>query len=64
MIVNIISEISLENKNLKIVFSGGVFQNKTLLEQLSKKLKRKFYFSKTIPLNDQGISFGQLYFQN
>ena len=64
MIVNIISEISLENKNLKIVLSGGVFQNKTLLEQLSKKLKRKFYFSKTIPLNDQGISFGQLYFQN
>ncbi|MGB5918968.1 carbamoyltransferase HypF [Arcobacter sp.] len=67
MIINIICEISLENKNFKIVLSGGVFQNKTLLEQLSKrleKLKRKFYFSKTIPLNDQGISFGQLYFQN
>mgnify|MGYP003624124392 CR=1 FL=1 len=67
MIINIISEISLENKNFKIVLAGGVFQNKTLLEQLSKrleKLKRKFYFSKTIPLNDQGISLGQLYFQN
>ena len=51
MIINIISEISLENKNFKIVLAGGVFQNKTLLEQLSKrleKLKRKFYSWKNI----------------
>ncbi|WP_419764553.1 MAG: carbamoyltransferase HypF [Arcobacter sp.] len=66
MIINIIYDISFEHKNLKVILSGGVFQNKTLLEQLSKKFKnekREFYYSKKIPLNDQGISLGQLYYK-
>ena len=66
MIINIICDISFENKNLKVILSGGVFQNKILLEQLSKKFKnekREFYYSKSIPLNDQGISLGQLYYK-
>jgi hydrogenase maturation protein HypF len=66
MVVNIICDISFKNKNLKVILSGGVFQNKTLLEQVIKKFKnenREFYYSKTIPLNDQGISLGQLYYR-
>ncbi len=61
-LVNIIKDISNEYKNLPIVLSGGVFQNKTLLELILKELKnRKVYSNKTIPLNDGGIALGQLY---
>ena len=67
MIVNIICDISHDNQSLKVVLSGGVFQNKILLEQLMQKLKNNkinFFYSKTIPINDQGISIGQLYYKN
>ncbi len=66
MLVNLICEISLENKDLKVVLSGGVFQNRILLEQVSKKFKENntiLYYSKKIPLNDQGISIGQIYYK-
>ena len=65
-LVNIIIEISNKYKNLPVVFSGGVFQNKTLLELLIKKFKeqgRVFYFNIDVPTNDEGISIGQLYYQ-
>lgn len=65
-LVNIIIEISNKHKNLPVVFSGGVFQNKTLLELLIKKFKgqgRVFYFNIDVPTNDEGISIGQLYYQ-
>lgn len=65
-LVNIIIEISNKHKNLSVVFSGGVFQNKTLLELLIKKFKeqgRVFYFNIDVPTNDEGISIGQLYYQ-
>lgn len=61
---HIIIEISNNHKDLQIVLSGGVFQNKTLLELVCKKLKslnKKYYYSKKIPLNDAGISVGQVY---
>ncbi len=63
-IVKIILTISKNHENLPLLFSGGVFQNKSLLEQLSKALNRKqikYYYSKEIPLNDGGISVGQIY---
>lgn len=65
-LVNIIIEISNIYKNLPVVLSGGVFQNKTLLELLIKKFKeqgRVFYFNIDVPTNDEGISIGQLYYQ-
>ncbi|WP_323595506.1 carbamoyltransferase HypF [Aliarcobacter butzleri] len=65
-LVNIIIEISNKHKNLPVIFSGGVFQNKTLLELLIKKFKeqgRVFYFNIDVPTNDEGISIGQLYYQ-
>jgi len=58
---NIIVDISNEF-NLPVVLSGGVFQNKTLLEKTLYKLKtlnKKVYFQQNTPINDGGISLGQ-----
>ncbi|MDD2887108.1 MAG: carbamoyltransferase HypF [Aliarcobacter sp.] len=65
-LVQIILDISNIHKDLPIVLGGGVFQNRTLLEILIDKFQeqgREFYFNKTIPLNDGGISVGQIYHQ-
>lgn len=64
MLVNIIIDIATIHKDLPIILTGGVFQNKTLLERVSNKLdqlKRVYYYSKNIPLNDGGVSVGQIY---
>jgi len=61
---NLIIHISKRHNDLEIVMSGGVFQNKTLLELVCKKLQKEnktYYYSKEIPLNDGGISVGQIY---
>lgn len=63
-LVNIITDICEVYPTLDVVFTGGVFQNKTLLEKVCKKLdgmNRKYYYSKDIPLNDAGIALGQIY---
>jgi hydrogenase maturation protein HypF len=63
-IVEIIIDISSNYKNLPVVLSGGVFQNRTLLEILIDKFQkqgREFYFSKDVPFNDGGLSVGQVY---
>ncbi|CAM3532268.1 carbamoyltransferase HypF [Arcobacter aquimarinus] len=65
-LVNIILEISNSYKNLPVILSGGVFQNKILLELLIDKLQeegRIFYFNVDVPSNDSGISIGQIYHQ-
>ena len=52
-------ETSLE----KVVLSGGVFQNKYLLEKTIQKLTQKMfkvYTNHQVPVNDGGISLGQL----
>jgi len=46
-----------------VVLSGGVFENRYLLENLVSKLKVegfKVYFNEKVPINDGGISVGQL----
>jgi len=48
--------------DLDIIIGGGVFQNKTLLSEVLKKINKKVYFNKKIPLNDGGISAGQVAF--
>ena len=50
-----------------VVLSGGVFQNKILLEKTVEKLENsgfKVYIHKIIPCNDSGISLGQLVIAN
>ena len=63
-LVEMIVEISDEFVNLPLVLSGGVFQNKTLLQLIINrflKQGRVVYYSKDIPFNDGGISVGQIY---
>ena len=47
----------------KVVLSGGVFQNEYLLKHLTQQLKNRqidVYYNQQIPINDSGISIGQL----
>jgi hydrogenase maturation protein HypF len=63
-LVNIIYTMA-KKYNLPVVLSGGVFQNKTLLSLVCKKFKEnniKYYFSSKVPLNDGGISLGQIFY--
>ncbi len=64
-LVKIIVEISQKYPTLPVVLSGGVFQNRVLVSQVTKelnKIDRKFYVQNKIPINDGGLSLGQIYF--
>ena len=52
-----------DNHNLKsIAFSGGVFQNTTLIDMIKEigEAKYKLYFNRNLSPNDENISFGQI----
>ena len=55
-----------ENYNKEVVvLSGGVFQNKLLLKKTVSMLEKehfKVYFNSFFPINDGGISAGQVYY--
>lgn len=56
----IISSFAQRYPDLPIVVSGGVFQNRTLMERLQISLKkRNFYFQQKTPINDGSIALGQ-----
>ncbi len=66
-ISEIINEVADKIRNEysidKVVLSGGVFQNKYLLEKSVYKLREKgfkVYVHRLVPSNDGGISLGQL----
>ena len=62
-LANIIIDISKKEKR-KVIFSGGVFQNKTLTSLVIKNLKSEnieFYYNQNTPCNDGGVSLGQIY---
>ncbi len=67
MLINTLHHIILHisDKHQKDIYlTGGVFQNKTLLEKVVKSLKdenKKYYINSNIPTNDSGISLGQIY---
>lgn len=44
----------------EVIVSGGVFQNRTLLSRFITRSAKKVYFNKQIPINDGGISMGQI----
>lgn len=53
------------HKQIKVGFSGGVFQNKALCEEihaLFSRAKIPHFFHTIVPTNDSGISFGQAAF--
>jgi len=60
---NIIIDIAIVEK-LPVILSGGVFQNKILLEMVCENLDKhniKYYHNKTTPINDGGICLGQIW---
>jgi hydrogenase maturation protein HypF len=59
-IINMIKDIS-KMYNLPVILGGGVFQNKTLLNLVIDELD-EVYFNKKIPINDGGVSIGQVAF--
>jgi len=64
-LVKIVVEISDNYPSLQIVLTGGVFQNRVLLQAVTEALKmreRKYYIQQNTPLNDGGISLGQAYY--
>jgi len=70
-IADIIAAVSSKIKEkiglCKVAFSGGVFQNRLLLELALRKLTEQgfiCYYHKTIPTNDEGISLGQAMIAN
>ncbi len=57
-LVNIVLNIS-QKYGLKTLLSGGVFQNRTLLENIIKK-DNNILFQNKLPINDGSIAIGQL----
>ncbi|MDB2405621.1 carbamoyltransferase HypF [Arcobacteraceae bacterium] len=68
MLINTLCHIVLHissKHNLDVILTGGVFQNKTLLEKVIKQLEaeeKKYFTSSSVPTNDAGISLGQIYY--
>jgi hydrogenase maturation protein HypF len=64
-LVSMMVEISKRRTDLPVILSGGVFQNKTLLQktmQAFKSMGVRCYVQNKTPLNDGGISLGQVYY--
>jgi len=65
VITRMIKKISSQNQKgfiNKVVLSGGVFQNRILLEQVALNLRKENYTVLThsrVPANDGGVSLGQ-----
>ncbi len=60
-LAHLIQEMA-KNYPYKVVLSGGVFQNRTLLEKILTCKAHTFISQHQIPPNDGGICVGQLYF--
>lgn len=62
-LANLIVEISERYSQVPILLTGGVFQNRTLLELTLKQLQgREVYFQQKTPMNDGSIALGQLWY--
>ncbi len=64
-VVAIIFRIAKEYPDLPLAFSGGVFQNRVLVEKVQKRCmqeSRVFYFQNDTPINDGGIALGQVWY--
>ncbi|ACJ29379.1 Hydrogenase maturation protein HypF [Shewanella piezotolerans WP3] len=64
-IANMVCDIALGFKSTPIVLTGGVFQNRYLLERCERQLTaqaNKIMQPKFVPINDAGIALGQAWF--
>jgi hydrogenase maturation protein HypF len=64
-LVAIMVDISLQHANKSVILSGGVFQNKVLLQRAKSAFEAKgikYFIQSQTPINDGGISLGQAYY--
>ncbi|HEY9129405.1 MAG TPA: Sua5/YciO/YrdC/YwlC family protein, partial [Sulfurovum sp.] len=64
-ISDMIFHIADQYPELPLLFSGGVFQNRVLVEKISNRcrdLNRTCYFQNNTPINDGGIALGQAWY--
>jgi len=64
-VIEMIFQIAKKYPELPLLFSGGVFQNRVLVEKIIKRCKiedRHCYFQNEIAINDGGISLGQAWY--
>ncbi|MCH9741265.1 MAG: hypothetical protein K0U38_10590 [Epsilonproteobacteria bacterium] len=62
-LVEIVITIAKQEQQ-EVILTGGVFQNKTLLELLTTRLEEEnivYYHQQATAINDGGITLGQLY---
>ncbi len=62
-IAMLVTELSQQHSIHRVVLSGGCMQNSLLLEGLFYILEKKgleVFTGKKVPVNDGGISFGQI----
>lgn len=61
-LVEIIKRCAAASGCRKLAFSGGVFQNRLLVEMIEQELNNKYqlYFHRKLSPNDECIAFGQL----
>ena len=63
-VVDVICTISRNYRQMPIVVTGGVFQNRVLLEELMKsEISGRLIFQEETPINDGSIALGQIYSQ-
>jgi len=64
-LVEIIVTLSNRHSDLPILCSGGVFQNRVLVEKVIQRMRgigREVYFQNATSVNDGGISLGQAWY--
>jgi hydrogenase maturation protein HypF len=64
-ITEIVFHVAQKHPTLPLLFSGGVFQNKVLVEKISRRCKkegRTSYFQNETAINDGGIALGQAWY--
>jgi hydrogenase maturation protein HypF len=64
-LTEIIFQIAKKHPVLPLLFSGGVFQNRVLVEKIIRRCKkedRTFYIQAETAINDGGIALGQAWF--
>lgn len=59
-LVKILLEVS-SRYTYPVVLGGGVFQNRTLMEQILQNVTQNLYFPLQLAINDGGICVGQIY---
>ena len=64
-VIEMIFMIAKKYPELPLLFSGGVFQNRVLVEKIIRRCKeedRTCYFQNETAINDGGISLGQAWY--